>query len=307
MFSRSSGELSGQAPPVHGRWRRKLGENLTAYGLLAAALVVFALFSWWPLIRGVLLSFQQVDFVNPPSWVGFENFERLFNDPLFGAAWRNTLLFTGLALLLGFAVPFLTAVVLNELRHAQSFFRVAVYLPVMLPPVVTALLWKWFYNPGPGLFNEGLRAVGLPGLSWLDSGSTAMISLVLVSTWANMGSTTLIYLAALQTIPGELYEAAELDGANLWRRLVHVTIPQTRFVLLVLLLLQVVATMQVFTEPYVMTGGGPEDATVTLLLLLYRYAFYYNDFGTASALSLLLFVVLGIFSATYVRLTRTRS
>ncbi|WP_185007468.1 carbohydrate ABC transporter permease [Crossiella cryophila] len=307
VFSRSSGELSEVAPPVQGRWRRKLGENLTAYGLLAAALVVFALFSWWPLIRGVLLSFQQVDFVNPPSWVGFENFERLFNDPLFGAAWRNTLLFTGLALLLGFAVPFLTAVVLNELRHARSFFRVAVYLPVMLPPVVTALLWKWFYNPGPGLFNEGLRAVGLPGLSWLDSGSTAMISLVLVSTWANMGSTTLIYLAALQTIPGELYEAAELDGANLWRRLVHVTIPQTRFVLLVLLLLQVVATMQVFTEPYVMTGGGPEDATVTLLLLLYRYAFYYNDFGTASALSLLLFVVLGIFSATYVRLTRTRS
>ncbi|MCK2239601.1 MULTISPECIES: carbohydrate ABC transporter permease [unclassified Crossiella] len=307
MFSRSSGELSAAAPPVRGRWRRKLGDNLTAYGLLAAALVVFALFSWWPLIRGVLLSFQQVDFVNPPSWVGFENFERLFNDPLFGAAWRNTLLFTGLALLLGFAVPFLTAVVLNELRHARSFFRVAVYLPVMLPPVVTALLWKWFYNPGPGLFNEGLRAVGLPGLSWLDSGSTAMISLVLVSTWANMGSTTLIYLAALQTIPGELYEAAELDGANLWRRLVHVTIPQTRFVLLVLLLLQVVATMQVFTEPYVMTGGGPEDATVTLLLLLYRYAFYYNDFGTASALSLLLFVVLGIFSATYVRLTRTRS
>ncbi|WHT17298.1 sugar ABC transporter permease [Crossiella sp. CA-258035] len=307
MFLRSSGELSAAAAPGRGRWRRKLSENLTAYGLLAAALVVFALFSWWPLIRGVLLSFQQVDFVNPPTWVGFDNFERLFNDPLFGAAWRNTLLFTGLALLLGFAVPFLTAVVLNELRHARSFFRIAVYLPVMLPPVVTALLWKWFYNPGPGLFNEGLRAVGLSGLSWLDSSSTAMISLVLVSTWANMGSTTLIYLAALQTIPGELYEAAELDGASLWRRLVHVTIPQTRFVLLVLLLLQVVATMQVFTEPYVMTGGGPEDATVTVLLLLYRYAFYYNDFGTASALSLLLFVVLGIFSATYVRLTRTRS
>ncbi|MCO1579805.1 sugar ABC transporter permease [Crossiella sp. SN42] len=307
MFLRSSGELSAAAPPVPGRWRRKLSENLTAYGLLAGALVVFALFSWWPLIRGVLLSFQQVDFVNPPTWVGFDNFERLFNDPLFGAAWRNTLLFTGLALLLGFAVPFLTAVVLNELRHARSFFRIAVYLPVMLPPVVTALLWKWFYNPGPGLFNEGLRAVGLSGLSWLDSSSTAMISLVLVSTWANMGSTTLIYLAALQTIPGELYEAAELDGASLWRRLVHVTIPQTRFVLLVLLLLQVVATMQVFTEPYVMTGGGPEDATVTVLLLLYRYAFYYNDFGTASALSLLLFVVLGVFSATYVRLTRTRS
>ena len=112
-----------------------------------------------------------------------------------------------------------------------------------------------------------------------------------------MGSATLIYLAALQTIPGELYEAAELDGANIWQRLRHVTIPQTRFVLLVLLLLQIVATMQVFTEPYVMTGGGPEDSTVTVLLLLYRYAFVYNDFGTASAMSLLLFVLLGAFSA----------
>jgi multiple sugar transport system permease protein len=131
-----------------------------------------------------------------------------------------------------------------------------------------------------------------------------MLSLVFVSTWANMGSTTLIYLAALGTIPGELYEAAELDGAGLWKRLRHVTFPQTRFVLLVLLLLQIVATMQVFTEPYVMTGGGPDDSTVTVLLLLYRYAFVYNDFGSASAMSLLLFIALGLFSAWYVRLTR---
>ena len=284
--------------------RRKLKENLTAYGLLCAALVVFALFSWYPIVRGVLLSFQQVDFVNAPTWVGFANFEKLFEDPLFGVAWRNTLLFTGLALVFGFAVPFLTAVLLNELRHAKAFFRLAVYLPVMLPPVVTALMWKWFYDPGPGLFNSALGAIGLPGGQWLDSSGTAMLSLVFVSTWANMGSTTLIYLAALGTIPGELYEAAELDGAGLWKRLRHVTFPQTRFVLLVLLLLQIVATMQVFTEPYVMTGGGPDDSTVTVLLLLYRYAFVYNDFGAASAMSLLLFVALGVFSAWYVRLTR---
>ncbi|WP_246843303.1 carbohydrate ABC transporter permease [Allokutzneria sp. NRRL B-24872] len=289
----------------------RLGEvarrNLTAYGLLSAALLCFALFSWWPIIRGVLLSFQQVDFVNEPTWVGFANFERLFADPLFGVAWRNTVLFTALALLLGFVVPFITAVVLNEMRHARAYFRLLVYLPVMLPPVVTSLLWKWFYNPGPGLFNDGLRAIGAPPLHWLDSGDTAMISLVIVSTWANMGSATLIYLAALQTIPGELYEAAELDGASLWKRLWHVTVPQTKFVLVVLMLMQVIATMQVFTEPYVMTGGGPEDSTLTVLLLLYRYAFVYNDFGTASAMSLLLFVVLGVFSATYVRLTKGRA
>ncbi|MCG3754986.1 MULTISPECIES: carbohydrate ABC transporter permease [unclassified Amycolatopsis] len=286
------------------RLRRKLKENLTAYGLLCAALVVFAMFSWYPIVRGVLLSFQQVDFVNPPTWVGLDNFARLFADPLFGVAWRNTLLFTGLALVFGFAVPFLTAVLLNEMRHARAFFRLAVYLPVMLPPVVTALMWKWFYDPGSGLFNSALGAVGLSGPQWLDSSGTAMLSLVFVSTWANMGSTTLIYLAALGTIPGELYEAAELDGAGMWKRLRHVTFPQTRFVLLMLLLLQIVATMQVFTEPYVMTGGGPDDSTVTVLLLLYRYAFVYNDFGSASAMSLLLFLALGVFSALYVRLTR---
>ncbi|WP_237774310.1 carbohydrate ABC transporter permease [Actinosynnema sp. ALI-1.44] len=289
------------------RLRRKINDNLTAYGLLAAALVVFALFSWYPIVRGVLLSFQEVNFVDPPKWVGFDNFARLFADPLFATAWLNTLQFTAIALLLGFAVPFVTAVLLNELRHAKAFFRVAVYLPVMLPPVVVAMLWKWIYNPGPGLANAALGAVGLPDSAWLDSSSTAMVSLVIVSTWANMGSTTLIYLAALQTIPGELYESAELDGAGLFQRLWHVTIPQTRFVLMVLLLLQVVATMQVFTEPYVMTGGGPEDSTVTVLLLLYRYAFTYNDFGSASAMSLLLLVALGIFAGVYLRLTRTRS
>jgi multiple sugar transport system permease protein len=304
-------KAAGRTPRVPaepaGRLRRTVLDNLTAYGFLCAALVVFALFSWYPIVRGVLLSFQQVNFVTDPVWVGWQNFETLFADPLFLLAWRNTLLFTGLALIIGFAVPFAVAVVLNELRHAKPYFRMVVYLPVMLPPVVVAILWKWFYDPGPGLFNSALRLFGLPELAWLNDSSTSMLSLVIVATWASMGSATLIYLAALATIPGELYEAAELDGANLWQRLRHITIPQTRFVLLVMLLMQIVATMQVFTEPYIMTGGGPEDSTVTVLLLLYRYAFVYNDFGTASAMSLLLFVVLGAFSALYLRLTRTRS
>ncbi|MET9626759.1 sugar ABC transporter permease [Lentzea sp. NPDC006480] len=278
--------------------------HVTAYGFLSLALVVFAIFSWWPVVRGVVLSFQQVNFVTSPDWVGWENFERLLADPLFVVAWRNTLYFTVLALVIGFGVPFLTAVVLNELRHAKGYFRLLVYLPVMLPPVVTALLWKWFYDPGPGLFNSVLRGLGLPTSQWLDSSSTSMISLVLVITWANMGSATLIYLAALQTIPGELYEAADLDGAGILKKIWHVTIPQTKFVILMLLLLQVVATMQIFTEPFVMTGGGPEESTVTVLLLLYRYAFYYNDFGTASALSLILFTVLAVFSFLYLKITR---
>jgi multiple sugar transport system permease protein len=288
-----------------GRLRRKVEDNLLAYAFLAAGILCFALFSWYPLVRGVLLSFQQVNFVTDPTWVGLENFRALFADPLFFTAWRNTLLFTGLALLFGYAVPFAVAVLLNELRHFNGFFRIAVYLPVMLPPIVVVLLWQHFYDPGNGLFNTVLSGLHLPTSQWTQSSSTAMLSLVLVSTWANMGGATLIYLAGLQSIPGELYEAAELDGASVWQRLRHVTIPQMRFVLLVLLLLQIVATMQVFIEPYQLTGTTNPD-TITVMVLVYRYAFTVNhDFGLAAAMSVLLFVVLGAFSALYLRLTRS--
>jgi multiple sugar transport system permease protein len=182
-----------------------------------------------------------------------------------------------------------------------------VYLPVMLPPIVAVLLFRWFYDPGPGLFNQILDVLHLPPLAWLDSPSTALVSLVLVSTWMNMGSATLIYLAALQNIPPELYEAAELDGAGILKRIRHVTIPQTRLILLLMLMLQIVATMQVFIEPYMLTGGGPENATVTVLYLIYKYAFLYNDFGGACALSVMLLVLLALFSALYLRLTRSGS
>jgi multiple sugar transport system permease protein len=284
--------------------RRRLSDNLMAYAFMAAGILCFALFSWYPLVRGVVLSFQQVNFVTDPTWVGLDNFRALVNDPLFLVAWRNTLLFTGLALVLGYSVPFGLAVLLNELRHLKGYFRVAVYLPVMLPPIVAVLLWQYFYDPGNGLFNTALRAAHLPTSQWTQSPRTAMLSLVLVSTWSNMGGATIMYLAALQGIPGELYEAAEMDGAGVWRRLRHVTIPQLRFIMLVLLLLQIVATMQVFIEPYQLTGTTDPD-TITVMVLIYRYAFAVNrDFGLAAAMSVLLFVVLAVFSAAYLRLTR---
>ncbi|MEU8972246.1 sugar ABC transporter permease [Streptomyces monashensis] len=292
-------------PPVGGRSRRRLVDQARAYAFLLGALVCFALFSWYPAIRAVVIAFQKYTPGSKPQWAGTANFTRVLHDPEFGAAWRNTLAFTLLALLIGFAVPFLLALVLNELRHAKAFFRVVVYLPVMIPPVVSALLWKWFYDPGAGLANEALRLLHLPTSNWSNGTDTALVSLVIVATWANMGGTVLVYLAALQSIPGELYEAAELDGANLLQRIRHVTVPQTRFVILMLMLLQIIATMQVFTEPFVITGGGPEDATVTVLYLIYKYAFLYDDFGGACALSVMLLVLLGAFSAGYLRLTRS--
>jgi multiple sugar transport system permease protein len=287
------------------RLRRKVADNLLAYAFMAAGLCCFAVFSWYPLARGVLLSFQQVNFVTDPVWVGLDNFRVLFADPLFWTAWRNTLVFTGLALLFGYAVPLAMAIMLNEFRHFTGFFRVAVYLPVILPPIVVVLLWQKFYDPGNGLFNTVLRGLHLPESQWTQSPSTAMLSLVLVSTWANMGGATLMYLAALQGVPGDLYEAAELDGASVRQRLRYITLPHLRFIMLVLLLLQIIATMQVFVEPYQLTGTTNPD-TVTVMLLIYRYAFTVNhDFGLAAAMSALLFVVLAAFSALYLRLTRS--
>ncbi|NUW42080.1 carbohydrate ABC transporter permease [Nonomuraea rhodomycinica] len=284
---------------------RVLKRNLTAYGFLCAALACFAVFAWYPMVREFVLSFQRTNLVDPPVWVGLDNFAAVVRDPAFGTAWLNTLAFTVLALICGYAVPFGTALVLNELRHARGYLRFVVYLPVMLPPIVAVLLFRWFFDPGPGLFNQILGLFHLPGLAWLDSSSTALISLVIVSTWMNMGSATLIYLAALQNIPSELYEAAELDGAGILARIRHVTIPQTRLILLLMLMLQIVATMQVFIEPYMLTGGGPENATVTVAYLMYQFAFTYGDgYGQAGALGMMLMLALLVFAAFQLRLTR---
>jgi multiple sugar transport system permease protein len=289
------------------RLRRRVAENLTAYAFMAAGIVCFGLFAWYPLIRGVELSFQQSNFIDPAEWVGLDNFRRVFADPLFVTAWKNTFEFTGLALLFGFAVPFFTAVVFNELRVFQGFFRFAVYLPVMLPTAVSILLWQYFYDPGDGLFNSVLRTLHLPTSQWVESPRLAMLSLVLVSTWMNMGAAVILYLAGLKGIPSELYEAAEIDGAGIWQRFRHITLPSMRFLLLVLLLLQVIATMQVFTEPYLLTGTT-DPHTITVMVLVYRYAFSVNqDIGLAAAMSIVLFAALVLLSAVYLWLTRART
>ncbi|MFF2848681.1 carbohydrate ABC transporter permease [Streptomyces sp. NPDC058001] len=309
---------SKAAPPRPGRpagpspragreeFLRALRRNVSAHGFLIGAVLCFSFFSWYPMVREFFLAFQKTK-DGKTTWAGWSNLSYVVNDPAFWQAWRNTLLFTGLALLLGFALPFLVAVLLNEFRHGQGYLRMLVYLPVMLPPVASVLLFKYFYDPGYGLFNRVLDIFGLPAQQWLQSTDTAMLSVVIAATWMNMGGATLIYLASLQGIPGELYEAAELDGAGLWRKIWHVTIPQTRLILSLMFLMQIIATMQVFTEPFLLTNGaGPEGSTTTVVYLIYQYAFNFNNYGGAAALGLVLLVLLAGFSAVYVRLSRAQ-
>jgi multiple sugar transport system permease protein len=286
--------------PLASRFRR----NSTAYLFLIGALLCFGFFSWYPIVREVIMSFQKTNFAGQTSWVGWQNFVHIRHDPEFWTAWRASVEFSLLALIFGFAMPFIAAIVLNEVRHAKSYFRLLVYLPVMMPPAAAAFLWRYFYDPGNGLFDAVLHDLHLPTSQWLQSTNTAIISLVLFSTWINMGGSTLIYLASLQSIPGELYEAAEIEGAGLFRKIWHITIPQTRLILSVLLMLQIVATMQVFLEPFILTGGGPQGKTTTVVYLIYEYAFHFNNYGSAAALGLILLVVLAFFGAGYLWLSR---
>ncbi|MEV5448080.1 sugar ABC transporter permease, partial [Streptomyces sp. NPDC052644] len=280
-------------------------DNLTGHTFLVGALVCFAVFSWYPMVRGVVMSFQRTR-RGETTWVGWDNYARIIADPSFWTAWKNTFVFTGLALVLGYAVPFLVAILLNELRHATGYLRVLVYLPVMLPPASALFLFKFYaYDPsGAGLFNAVLTALGLPTSEWMQSPTMTMPAMVLASTWMNMGGAVLIYLAALQNVPGELYEAAELDGAGLWRRIVHVTVPQTRLILALLAMLQIVATMQLFIEPLILANGaGTQDSATSVAYLIYQHGFFQNDLNGAAALGVIMLVVLAGFSAVYLRLT----
>jgi multiple sugar transport system permease protein len=303
-------------PTAYGHLGQRARRNLGAHGFLIGAVLCFAFFSWYPMVREIIMSFQKTQ-LGVTSWAGWANYSRIFHDPTFWQAWRNTAEFTLLALVLGYAVPFFTAILLNELRHARGYLRILVYLPVMLPPASALLLFAYFYDPTYGLFNDVLHALHLPTSQFVQAPgtgfvSTAMISVVVASTWMNMGGATLIYLAALQNIPGELYEAAEIDGASLASRIRHITIPQTRLILSMLLMLQIVATMQMFVEAFVLTNGGAGvgNNTLSVVNLIYQYAFAMSgasNYNSASALGVLLMLVLAVFSGGYLWATRERA
>ena len=284
-------------------WFRRGG--LTTLLFFLPLLFSFGFFAWFPIVRGIVMSFQQTNFVTDPTFVGLKNFSAVLADPVFPTAVGNTVLFTALALLFGFPVPLLLSVVVAEFRRLRGIASVLAYLPVIIPPVAAVLLWKTFYDPrADGLFNTVLGWFGVAPVAWLNDGDLALPSIVLQATWAGAGTATIIYIASLMTIRTELYEAAEIDGASIVKRFWYVTLPQMRNVIFVMLLLQLIGTFQIFTEPYIMTGGGPNNRTTSILLLIYRYAFLNGDYGKATALSLMLAIFLALLSIVYFRLTR---
>ncbi|HEY1481029.1 MAG TPA: sugar ABC transporter permease [Gaiellales bacterium] len=307
--SRASSPARRRARRTPATWLR--GGGLTNLLFLLPLIAIFGAFSWYPIVRAAIMSVQHTNLVQPATWVGFDNFRAVWNDPQFPKAVRNTAEFALLALIFGYPIPLVAAVLMSEVRRFRGVFAALAYLPVVIPPVVAVLLWKFFYDGGStGVFNTALGWVGIAPQPWLQSPDTALPSLVLESTWANAGATIIIYLAALTGVNRELYEAASVDGASLWHKVFHITLPQLRGVLLLTMILQLIGTAQVFLEPYLFTSGGPANSTLTVLLLIFNYAFGNSlggDYGKATALSLMLAGFLAVCSMIYLRATRSWS
>lgn len=284
----------------HFRWR----EQIAAYLFLLPALLIYLLFAWYPIFKTAIFSFQKVSLNSESIWVGFNNFQRMLIDPTFGTAWRNSLSFAFLSILMGFFIPVFVAIMVNEMRQAKAFFRLAYFLPTVIPITVSILIWRLIYSADSGVLNAALVQFGGQPQAWLQDARLVKPAIIVLLTWANFGSTLLIYLAALQDVPNEHYEAAEIEGATPFDRIRYVTLPYLYPTMVITFVLQVIAVVQIFTEPFLLTQGGPGNATLTPVLVIYRKAFLENDFGVASAWSMSLIIILSIFSVIYLKFSR---
>lgn len=286
-------------PALPAHIRTKLIEQISAYVFLLPALILFALFAWLPILKSIQMSFQNVRLGGEATWAGLDNFQLMLKDPVFEIAWKNSLQFAMWSLLLGYFVPVLIAILAREMKNGKGFFRVVYFLPTVVPIAISVIVWRFIYDPDSGVLNELLGMVGLTRQLWLQDPFLAKPSLVAVMTWSGFGTTALIYLASLQDVSQELYEAAELAGARPLQRIRHITLPHLYPIMSLMFILQVIAVVQVFTEPFLLTSGGPGRVTITPAMHIYNRAFIRQDMGYASAWSVTMIVVLGVFSVIY--------
>jgi len=296
---------------IKGSTRKKRGlkfwkEQVVAYFYVLPALLVFALVTFRPMITTIIYSFQRVNLAKPSEWLGFHNYTRMFGNPLFYTAWKNILGFLILSIVIGFMVPVFLALMINEMRRFGRFFQTIIYLPSLIPVAVALLVWRQIYAPDGGVLNSIIQAIGFEAQLWLQNPDLVKPSIIVIMTWLGAGGTVLIYISALQEIPPELYEAAELEGFSPWQRIWYITLPMLKSSMQILLVLQIIAVSQLFTEPYILTSGGPANSTVTPVLELYRTAFDRSDIGLASAWGVSLLAVLSAFSIIYVWLSQRR-
>lgn len=281
-------------------------ESVAAYAFLSPNLVLLALFVFVPLVGTVVISLQKTDGFGSGTFVGADNYLRLVGDPLFWRSAANTVLFTLLVTPISMGLGLLAAVLLNSVLPARPALRSAVIVPMAISGVATALMGLLIFDENSGLINLLLRSIGLPGVSWQSGGAAAFASVVLVTLWWRVGFNMLIYLAGLQGVSPDVYEAGRLDGASTWQLFRHLTVPLVGPSSFFLLIMNVIYSFQVFDLVFVMTGGGPENATSVLVTYAYDNGFVTRDQGYAAALGLVLLLIMLAFTAVQWRISRTR-
>jgi multiple sugar transport system permease protein len=299
-----TGVPSGGRSPAPSLWQRA-GDSPLSF--LLPFLVVYALFLFWPLLSGLWMSLTDISLNGAGGdFVGLGNYAEALGDPMVWRTLGNTFLFTVITTVPLVVVALAMAVLVHTGLPGQWLWRLSFFMPFLLPVATVALVWNFLYIEDFGLFNQALQAFGMEGLGWLTDDSVALWSVALTTVWWTVGFNFLLYLAALQSIPDHLYEAAALDGAGAWARLWYVTIPQLRDITVVVVLLQMLASLKVFDQIYLLTAGGPGDSTRSLLLYIYDVGFTGYRFGYSAAVSYLFLAIVLVLAAVQLWLTTRR-
>lgn len=282
-------------------------EDLIGWAVMLPTLILFAFFIWGPLLQNVKLSLYSANGLRLNEFVGLKNYISVLNHPDFLDAFKNTFIYIIASLAIGFFVPIIVAILISETVHFKGLFRVGVYFPNIMPGLATVIMWGFFYRPGAtGTLNILLSKIGIDPQLWLTNPKWTIALIIISMTWKSAGSTALIYLAGISNINSELYEAATIDGATIWERIKHVTLPQIFSVGKTMFILQIIAVFQILYEPMVMTNGGPNNKSLSIMQLVYNFAFRDYDFPKAAALSVLICIVLIILSGIYFKLTNKK-
>jgi multiple sugar transport system permease protein len=288
------------------RARRRWADQVTGYAFVSPNLLLLLLFLFVPLGWAVLMSFQDVGSFGPATWVGLGNYRELVHDPVFWRTLLNTVVFTVATVPTSVAAGMGLAVLLDKAMPARGVLRTAIFLPIVISGLVTSLIGLLMFDEGVGIANGVLRALGFGAVRWQTDGTLAMISLVVMTLWTRIGFAMVVYLAALQDIPREQYEAAELDGASPWQQVVHVTVPSLRSTTLFLLVVNVIWSFQIFDVVYIMTAGGPGYDTSMLVTYAYDRGFGPSQqFGYGATIGVVLFLLTLALTVVQLRLRRT--
>lgn len=282
----------------------KTYQEKMGYAFIAIPLILFFIFMVLPAISAIYFSFTNYDIVSRNEWVGLYNYKKLINDELFFLTLKNIFYYIIMAVPLTVICSLGLAILLNKKIKGITIFRTIYYAPVITSSIAASTIWLWLLNPVYGLVNQVLGYFGIPGPTWLSNSSTAMVSVVIVVLWQNVGINMIIYLAGLQGVPDELYEAARVDGANSLRCFRYITLPSLKPTTFFVLTMTMIQAFQLFDQAYVLTSGGPGNSTLTPVFLIYNNGFGNLRMGYASAQAFVLFIIIFAFSYLNMRVNR---